>query len=118
MRFFLFALALVSAPAISAPPPDCYVPGLPKIKGKSYHTARAMLIEAGFRPIMRKADPDMGIEMDAPHAFGYYEASACSGTGYAYCFYDWHTPKAKSTFGISAIAEFGPVKHISCDPIE
>lgn len=112
MRFFIVALALVSFPALSAPP--CSIPGLPKITGKSYHLARGLLIEAGFRPILRKPDPDNGIELDAPHALGYFEASACSGSGLAYCFYDWHTPDASRVFGVSSVEETGAVKRVSC----
>lgn len=80
MRFFLLALALVSAPAFSAP--ACSIPGLPNITGKSYHLARGMLIQAGFYPLpseeSRIPREDIGPGLDDAKRLGYFEAGTSS----------------------------------------
>lgn len=88
MRFLLLALALVSAPALSAP---CSIPGLPDIKGKSYHVVRGVLIDAGFSPVAYKM-PDGFTRGNDYHALGYLEVR---DIGNQVTLYGWRSPKGK-----------------------
>jgi hypothetical protein len=65
----LFALCLPLS-ALSACPP-----GMPKINGLDYHTARAKLIKAGFIPVLNasKYDGNAPTSPDAA-ALGYFES--------------------------------------------
>lgn len=90
MRFYLFALALVAAPALSAPP--CAISGLPNFSSKSYHVARGLLIDAGFKPLLRKQNPDMSPATEF-HALGYFEV--CD-IGNQATLYAWQSPSGKA----------------------
>ena len=89
MRLFFAALALMSSAALAAPP--CTVPGLPNIKGKSYHLARGMMIEAGFKPVMRTQTDDITTREIV--SLGYNEVEGCTGSGVAACRFGWTSDK-------------------------
>lgn len=84
MRFFLLVLALVSSPAISAPP--CTVSGIPALTGHSYHVARGMLIDAGFMPQhYNPACTGYAPQSDEATTYGYFEApSVAANDGYTW----------------------------------
>ncbi len=114
------ALAVFFALASPVFADDCRIPGLPNIIGLDYHHARADLIVAGFRPVpvARSFERD-GRMFDEPDAVGYFEASDCSGTGFAGCLYKWKSPTGRR-FTVYAREVFGQVKAragspISCD---
>ena len=88
MRFLLLALAFVSTPAFSAP---CSIPGLPDIKGKSYHVARGMLIDAGFRPVAYMM-PKGFTPVEDYWKLGYIEVR---DVGNQVTLYGWRSPKNK-----------------------
>lgn len=112
MRLILFAICLATSTALAAP--VCQIPGLPNIKGKSYHVARGLLIEAGFRPVLSyKTDTDAPPFIYEPRTlFGYAEVSACALTGYGGCTYRWMT-KTQSPFTVYARESAGEVRSCS-----
>lgn len=89
MRFLLLALALVTAPALSAPP--CTVPGLPfkPDSRQSYHLARGKLIDAGFRPVAHQFPADF-TPADEFRALGYIEARDIANQS---TLYGWTSPR-------------------------
>lgn len=109
MRFLLLALALVATPALSAP--SCSIPGLPKISGKSYHLARGMLIDAGFRPVMQTTLDDVTTRPLV--ALGYGETEGCAGSGAAACRFAWLTTGRQ--FAVITEGEAPLVRRILCD---
>lgn len=110
MRFFIVALALVSSPALSAPP--CAFPDLPRIAGKSYHLARGLLIESGARPVLYPPDTATAADatMRGPLALGYLETEACAGSGAGACRFAWETNG--TPFFI--VSEAGKVRRLLC----
>jgi hypothetical protein len=98
MKTFLLALALALAiPACASCPP-----GIPKIVGLDYHTARAKLIKAGFLPMIDKeagmpvgykTDPSLGAKYEdlspSMRPYGYIEGDGCA-TGVAASSFKWH----------------------------
>lgn len=107
MRFYLFALALVAAPALSAPP--CTVSGLPSITGKSYHVARGLLIASGALPTMQTQPDDITTRLSV--SLGYSEIEGCSGSGVSACRFAWSTNGKP----FSIITEGGKVRRLLCD---
>lgn len=82
---------------------NCTPPGLPKIIGLDYHTARAALIKAGFLPVKQKHNPDGApFEFSTSDSLGYIEAVAFGFTGNASGLFAWRSKKAP--FSVSATA--------------
>lgn len=89
MRFFIVALALVSSPALSAPP--CSIPGLPfkPDTRHSYHLIRGKLIDAGFRPVAHRFPADF-TPADDYRALGYIETRDIANQS---TLYGWQSPR-------------------------
>lgn len=88
MRFLLVTLALVSSAAVAAP--QCQIPGLPKITGKSYHVARGMLIDAGMTPASVAANFGASDRVkNARISLGYIELFDCASSGTSPCVFRW-----------------------------
>ena len=112
----LVLASLLSVPAFAAP--ACTVADLPNIKGKSYHLARGLLIEAGFIPQLKPTDSNLAPYVDDPRRlFGYGEVSDCSGTGSGGCVYNWRGPSGQpfNVYAVNATGKIAARKNpISC----
>ena len=115
MRTALLAIALAFVAPHAQAAPACTVHGLPKIVGLSYHQARAVLIEAGFKPVMQPMEniEDRGVELAEPKSLGYFEVGSCAGTGTAPCVADWKPRKGRA-FIVQTQGHMSEVAGIDC----
>ena len=92
---------------------------IPRIYGISYHEARSKIIESGWLPLSQhwlewdeiKKHGNGGVFIEN---YQYYELSSCSGTGYAFCRFEFYDPSGRKlsviTQGEEVLEEkdFGP----------
>lgn len=97
---FLCIPAAIAAPGCSVPP----------VAGKTYHQARAALIEAGFKPVAIPTENTAPLE--PWRALGYLEAFDCAGTGAAGCMFAWRTGQGRKVT-ITTAGEDAPPRYFA-----
>ena len=93
-QFILVLLLLVAGVSIGARPT------IPKIYGKSYDSARKVLIRAGWSPNKRLASHGESVSVQSGNGpifwqRGYWELEVCSGTGSASCLFEFIDPSGR-----------------------
>ena len=67
---------------------------IPNVDGLSYHDARVLIIEAGWQPRNTWWPQQLGLQIEYGNGYefwrrGYREIKAASGTGYAFCRFEF-----------------------------
>lgn len=113
MQKFFFAALFFCTAANAAP--GCAVPA---VTGKTYHQARAALIEKGFTP--ESLPEKTGSVFEPWTRYGYREIDDCAPTGSAPCLFRWKDGHGRAvtitTAGEDAPpAHFAKVRRAVCD---
>ncbi len=91
----LLMITIIATCALIAPF-NAYAQSL-EITGLTYHKARAIIIEAGWTPLKTQADKQHRFGNGPDFwALGYFELESCSGTGLAYCSFQFENTKGES----------------------
>lgn len=109
MKKIFLAVAFFCTSANSAP--GCAVPA---VAGKTYHQARADLIENGFTP------ENTGSDIEPWARYGYREVEDCAPTGNAPCLFRWKDGQGMAVMITTAgedapPAHFAKVRRAVCD---
>lgn len=75
-------------------------PAIPKIYGKTYGAARKLLIQEGWLPDKRQAFHGQEVDVQSGNGpifwqRGYWELETCSGTGSAFCLFEFTDPTGR-----------------------
>jgi len=88
------------SPAANNTLPPSGQPAIPKIYGKAYGAARKLLIQEGWAPNKRQAfhGEEADVQSGNGPIFwkrGYWELESCSGTGSAFCLFEFTDPTGR-----------------------
>ena len=88
------------SPAANNTLPPSGQPAIPKIYGKAYGAARKLLIQEGWAPNKRQAfhGEEADVQSGNGPIFwkrGYWELDSCSGTGSAFCLFEFTDPTGR-----------------------
>jgi hypothetical protein len=87
------------SPASNTLPPSGQ-PAIPKIYGKTYGAARKLLIQEGWLPNKRQSFHGQEVDVQSGNGpifwkRGYWELDTCSGTGSAFCLFEFTDPTGR-----------------------
>lgn len=87
-------------PAATASPTNPDQPAIPKIYGRPYDVARRVLIKGGWLPNKRLPIHGESVDVQSGNGpifwqRGYWELESCSGTGSAFCLFEFTNPTGR-----------------------